>query len=734
MQVLSSQGRGARRTGLSLLVAVWMVIGIVAAPAALAVSVASVDDVAVTEGDAGSAAAVFTVTLSESNGTTTVTYETFPITATRDVDYSHREGTLTFGPNDTSETVSVPVLGDVLDEPAESFGLALTRIDNGSFQGGDPEGTATITDDDAAPSLSVADASTTEGNSGTTTVTTTVSLSAPSGRSISVDFATADGTATFSPGGDYHSASGRLVFAPGDTTETITLTVVSDTVVEPDESFLVELFSAVNASIADARGAITILNDDSAQPPPSGATRISIDDARVTEGDSGTTQTSVTVSLSGPSSEFVTVDFATAPGTATFTGADYHRTGGRLAFAPGETSKSVLVTVVGDTAVEPDETFFIDLSAPSNATLTETRGTITIVNDDSTTTPPPPPPSGSVPQLSIADLTVVEGDSDETRVAAVVSLSQPSNSNVAVSFTTADGTARFADADFWQTTGRLVFAPGETSQTIIVTIVGDMLQEPHETFYVDLSAPTNATLGKSRSTITITNDDASATPPPSENPAISISDAVVQEGDGGTTVTTVWLTLSAASSSPVRVSLTTTDGTASFDDADYWRTSGAIVIEPGDISSPLELTINGDTLAEGVETFFVDLSDPENATLDKARAVVTILDDEDPAPTTTSLRIRKRRHRLIARGHVIPPQPDERMRVVLKKKRNGRFRKLDTDRPRLGEALDRNGDGVFESSYRTSFRRPNRGRCLIKAVFPGDAGHERSVARRRFRC
>jgi len=715
----------------AIFLAAFMVLGVVAAPAALAVSVASVDDSTVTEGDGGSIAAVFTVTLSESNGTTTVSYETFPITAVAGSDYTHTTGTLTFGPGETVKSVSVPVLGDLADEANETFALALSSINNGTFQGGDPQGTGTIVDDDDPPSLSIGDAGVTEGNSGTRSVTLDVTLDAPSGRNIAVDFATADGSATFA-GGDYHSASGRLVFQTGDTVENITVTVVGDSVVEPDETIAVNLSNPVNATIGDAEGVVTIHNDDSATPPP-GAPQISINDAEVTEGNSGTVQTTLTVSLSAASEEFVTVDFTTSPGTATFASGDYHQTSGRLVFAPGETSKTVAITVVGDTIVEADESFFVDLTASTSATIADARGTVTIVNDDSTTTPEPPPPSGALPQLSITDAQVPEGDADETRTSLVVSLSEASTSSVSVDFTTADGTARFVDGDHWATTGRLVFAPGQTSQSVTVTVVGDTLVEPDEVFYVDLSDATNATLSKPRATITIVNDDPTTPPPDGGAPSISISDASVVEGDEGTTVATVVLSLSAASTSPVRVALTTVDGTATFNGADYWRTSGTLVFQAGQTSRSLELTVNGDTIAEENERYFVDLSAPENATISKARSVITIIDDDAPVATSTTLEVRKR-SRLIARGQVIPPHPDERMRVVLRKKRNGRFRKIATRRPVLRKALDRDGDGVFESTYRTSFRRPNRGRCLIKAVFPGGAGSARSVARARFSC
>jgi len=123
-----------------------------------------------------------------------------------------------------------------------------------------------------------------------------------------------------------------------------------------------------------------------------------------------------------------------------------------------------------------------------------------------------------------------------------------------------------------------------------------------------------------------------------------------------------------------------------------------------------------------------------NATIADARSTVTITDDDAPDATTTTLTVVKKARRLVAKGTVIPPHPGDRMRVVLKKRRNGRFRTVAVNRPLLGDALDRDGDGVFESDYRTVFKRPSSGRCLVKAVFPGDADHSKSVARGRFRC
>ena len=740
-----NQQRKSKRPILGALLVAVMAAGMVIAPAtsALAASVASVGDATVTEGSGATTNATFTVTLSETNGTTTVTYSTFDGTATAGSDYTATSGTLTFLRDELSKTVTVPITGDLLDEADETFTFALTTIDNGTFQGGDPNATGTIVDDDATPSLSITDATVTEGNTDTVSTTVTVTLSAASGRTVAVDFATADGTATFSPGADYHSQSGRLVFNPGETTKSITLTVVSDTTDEADETFLVNLSNPVNANIADGQSTITITDDDAPGQGGGGGgggggatPAISISDATVTEGNGGTVQTTVTVTLSRTSTSYVGVDFTTADNTATFSGSDYYSQSGRLVFAPGETSKTITLTVVGDTVDENNESFFINLSAPTDATIADGQSVVTITDDDTSTTPPPPPPSGTVPTITVSDASVAEGSNGDTNVAVTVSLSNTSTAYVTVDFASTDGTATFAGSDYWRMSGRIVFAPGETSRTVTATVVGDVVDETNEVFYLDLSNPTNATLSDSRSAITILDDDGSTTTPPpgGGTPTISITDATVQEGNADTTTTTLTLTLSAASSDPVSVDVATVDGTGSFEDGDYFETRGRLVFQPGETTETLQITVNGDTLAEGNEVFYVSLTNPVNATIADARSTITITDDDTPDTTATTMTVVKKPRRLVARGTVIPPHPGDRMRVILKKRRDGRFRTIAVNRPLLGDALDRDGDGVFESNFRTVFKRPRGGRCLVRAVYPGDADHLKSVAKGRFRC
>ncbi|TAN52683.1 MAG: hypothetical protein EPN21_03345 [Methylococcaceae bacterium] len=234
---------------------------------------------------------------------------------------------------------------------------------------------------------------------------------------------------------------------------------------------------------------------------------VSIANTTVTEGNSGSSNATLTVSLSAAATQSVTVNYATADGTAT-AGSDYVPISNTLTFAPGETSKTLSVPVIGDTAVESDETLQVNLSSPSNATLNGSASSaiVTISNDD----------VAVIPVLSIADATVLEGGSGSSNATLTVSLSAAATQSVTVSYATADSTAT-AGSDYVTTSNTLTFAPGETSKTLSVPILGDILVESDETFRVNLSAPSNATLDNAAAsaTVTIGNDDVAAdtTPP-----------------------------------------------------------------------------------------------------------------------------------------------------------------------------------------------------------------------------
>jgi hypothetical protein len=158
----------------------------------------------------------------------------------------------------------VTVNGDVLDEPDETFVVNLSNAVNATI--GDAQGTGTITDDDGAPTLSINDVEVTEGNSGTVNAVFAVTLSPTSAQAVTVSYATADGSATTADN-DYVAASDTVTFQPGASSRPVTVTVNGDVLEEPDETFVVNLSNAVNATIGDPQGTGTINNDDGVQPP-----------------------------------------------------------------------------------------------------------------------------------------------------------------------------------------------------------------------------------------------------------------------------------------------------------------------------------------------------------------------------------------------------------------------------------------------------------------------------------
>jgi photosystem II stability/assembly factor-like uncharacterized protein len=244
---------------------------------------------------------------------------------------------------------------------------------------------------------------------------------------------------------------------------------------------------------------------------------ISIDDISLNEGNSGANNFVLNVNLSQQSNQTITVNYTTSDGTAN-SGTDYQFRSGTLTFLPNDTTEAIFIPVNGDTQVEPNETFFVNLSNPTNATFADSQGLATIINDD------------SVPSISIGDISFNEGNSGVNSFPLNVNLSQPSNQTITVNYTTSDGTAN-SGTDYQFTSGTLTFLPNDTTEAIFIPVNGDTQVEPNETFFVNLSNPTNATLGDSQGLGTIINDDSVCTPPYLINP---ISQNFPANGGNGT--------------------------------------------------------------------------------------------------------------------------------------------------------------------------------------------------------
>ena len=432
-----------------------------------------------------------------------------------------------------------------------------------------------------------------------------VRLSAPSPNEVRVNYSTSAGTA--SSGGstpDYLHQSGTLVFAPGETTETVRITLRDNTIAEPTEVFWLDLTSPVNAVVAQRFTAVTIFDNDGATGTPA----LSVSDVVVDE----TAHTaSFFVWLNRPSLSTVTVNYGTADDTAR-AGQDYVATSGTLSFAPGEMVKTVKVNLIDDALPEKDEFFKLVLSNPGNATLAQAAGTAMIGRND---TPPV-----SQPYVLATPVAVSEG---APYVDVIVQLSAPSPNEVRVNYSTSAGTASSGGStpDYLHQSGTLVFAPGETTETVRITLRDNTIAEPTEVFWLDLTSPVNAVVAQRFTAVTIfDNDGATGTP------ALSVSDVVVDE-TAHTASFFVWL--NRPSLSTVTVNYGTADDTARAGQ-DYVATSGTLSFAPGEMVKTVKVNLIDDALPEKDEFFKLVLSNPGNATLAQAAGTAMIGRNDTP--------------------------------------------------------------------------------------------------------
>ena len=595
----------------------------------------SIKDAGADEGDV----ATFNVTLTQASGkTVTVDYATADGTAEAPMDYyAATSGTLTFLAGEQSKPISVPIQDDAIDEPVETFTVTLRNPTGATLADG--TATGTITDGDNPPELSIEDAPVGEGDPAQFTVT----LTPASGKTVTVDYATADGTAE-APA-DYTSRSGPLSFSPGELSKTIMVPTIRDSIADNNETFTVTLSNPHEATLDDHTAIATIIDDD--------LPTLSIRDVDVTvdEGDPAV----FTVMLSMESTDDILVDYATSDGTAT-KGTDYTEASDTLTILAGDLEETISVQTLPDTIEESDETFSLTLSSPVRATVQSGSATGKITDDDTGGDDTGGDDTGDdgnnngnngntggnnpntniddgtdlnnggededelrdvgdpgLPKISIADTTVEEGDTARF----VVTLSPASDQTVTVRYKTADGTAD-EGTDYRGVSRTLTFVPDDTEQTILVWSHEDDVDEPDETFTAELSNPIGATLEDGSATGTIIEYDESV-----PQPKLSIVDTTVVEG--GTAQFTV--RLSPASEQTVTVSYRTASGTA-VAGRDFDTASGTLTFTPGNRRQSIAVPTREDDLDEPNETFLVTLSNPSGATIQDGTATGTIADDD----------------------------------------------------------------------------------------------------------
>ena len=561
----------------------------------------SIGDVTLAEGNSGTTAFEFTITLSEEVAEdVTVVVNTADIAgqATAGIDYTAVSDllvTFTAG-GDLTQWVTVNVTGERVVENDETFEVNLTdarfggAVDATRVTIADPQGIGTILNHEDAATLSIGDVSLNEGDSGTTAFEFRITLSEEVAEDVTLVVNTADIAGQATAGVDYTAVSDLLVTftAGGDLTQWVTVNVTGERVVENDETFEVNLtdarfggaVDATRVTIADPQGIGTIENYDTAT--------FSINDQTVDES-AGTL--TLTISLDNPVDIPVVVDVTYTDVTATGGNVDYDSATDQVTFAAGDTTdKTVTVAVVNDTLVELSETFTAGLSTATPLgtriiDLTDT-GTGTITDNDTAT-------------FTINDQAV---DESAGTLTLTISLDNPVDIPVVVDVTYTDVTATGGNVDYDSATDQVTFAAGDTTdKTVTVAVVNDTLVELSETFTAGLSTATP--LGTriidltDTGTGTITDDDTAT---------FTISDQAVDESAGTLTLT---ISLDNPVDIPVVVDVTYTDVTATGGNVDYDSAADQVTFAAGDTTDKtVTVAVVNDTLVELSETFTAGLS------------------------------------------------------------------------------------------------------------------------------
>ena len=406
-------------------------------------------------------------------------------------DYTLADGTLTISAGSTSGTITIASIDDdAIDESDETVVVTLSNPSNATL-GSDDSHTYTITDNEDTPTINFSTTSSTAAES-VSSADITIDLSAESSQDVTVNYAVT-GTATGS-GTDFTLADGTLTISAGSTAEILTIaSIVDDVIDESDETVIVTLSSPSNATLgSDSIHTYTITDNDSTPEVDFNAASSS--------GAESVSSKAITVNLSGPSSETVTVNYEVT-GTATGSGTDYTLVNGTLSISAGDTTSTITITdIVDDTTDETDETVIVTLSSPNNATLgSNDVHTYTITDDD------------SAPEVDF-NTTSSSGDESISFADLTVDLSAASSDDITVDYAVT-GTATGSGTDFTLADGTLTISAGSTSGTItIASIIDDSSEEGDETVILTLSAPSNATLGNdSVHTYTISDNDGTPT-------------------------------------------------------------------------------------------------------------------------------------------------------------------------------------------------------------------------------
>lgn len=434
-------------------------------------------------------------------------------------DFLPATGSLRFGPGEVLRTVRVALLDDTLAESDEDLSLVVTDVLGALAP--EPAGRAVIVANDAParaqPGLRIDDGVVDESAGFADLV---LRLDGPTPEPVSVTWASAPASAL--AGIDYRGAGGVVTFVPGETSRVLRVAIHDDAQGERAESLTVRLTSTQGAVSWDDSARITVVDNDA----PAGTPALTVSDGWVDEVDR---QARFVLRLDRPAEQWVSVDYLTVDGQAN-AGRDFTPTLGRLVFLPGQTVRTVSVDLVDDSAEEPDEAFGLALARVTGALVSDPVGVVTIAASDA--------PARARPALAVADVRVPES-LDEAAI--VVRLAAPVRDAVVVGVTLVGDTAALG-ADVLPPAGTLVFAPGETIETVPLDLIDDPLVEATESARLTLAGAGGAA-GSAR--IEILDDDGVRVLPGSAGPDVFVIDRpdtrIDEPPDGGIDQAVAWV-------------------------------------------------------------------------------------------------------------------------------------------------------------------------------------------------
>jgi chitinase len=474
---------------------------------------------------------------------------------------------------------------------------------NGGNGGGSGGGTL--------PTLGIDSASITEGNSGTQMLAFDLTLTAAASGAVTVDYTSADSSAI--AGEDYEAVSGTLNIPAGTTSAQLLATINGDDCFEEDETFSITLSNiSANAQLVAGSATATISNDDLRRS-------LSVADAEIIEGDTGTSEMLFTVSLDSTSCFATAANYTSNIVTASDT--DFVVETQSFTIPAGDTSVQIPVTINGDTIYESDETLTVNIEdTPAHIEVGDGEAFGTIRTDD-------------LPPLTISGAEILEGDDVTTIMVFSVDLAGITN-DISFDFATSDISATVADNDYTAASGTIVIPAGETHANIDVEVSGDLAPESHEDLRVTLSNLVGDAVlspGIDFAIGTILDDDS----PVVVDPTIT----VLQQGGGsenGSSPAVFGFYLNTVLTGRVQVDYFTSDITATAG-VDYTARSGRVTIPAGSTSVLVEVPVIDDTEIEGNEYFSMELSLVSgSATLAQPRATGTVFDDDYVGPVILS--------------------------------------------------------------------------------------------------